>query len=84
MPWFLLGWSPLAFGETNAHSQGSEALSLTGAMSVATCSSPPRSGDSAAAWFTAAYLSGEDTRLYRSWPPYLVVVPLSTIWGRGW
>jgi len=29
-------WSPLAFGETNAHSQGSEALSLKGAMSVAT------------------------------------------------
>jgi len=24
MPWFLLGWSPLAFGETNAHSQGNE------------------------------------------------------------
>ena len=22
--------------------------------------------------------------IYRSWPPYLAVVPLSTIWGRGW
>jgi len=22
--------------------------------------------------------------VYRSWPPYLVVVPLSTTWGRGW
>jgi len=75
MPWFLLGWSPLAFGETSAHSQGSEALSLTEAISVATRSRPPRSGDSAAAWFTTAYLSGEYTRLYRSWPPYLAVVP---------
>ena len=22
--------------------------------------------------------------IYRSWPPYLAVVPLSTTWGRGW
>jgi len=84
MPWFLLGWSPLAFGLTNAHSQGSEALSLAEAMNVATRSPPPRFGDSAAAWFTSAYLSCEDTRLYRSWPPYLVVVPLSTTWGSHW
>ena len=53
-------------------------------MSSTTRSSPLRSGDSAAVWLATAYLSGEDTRLYRSWPPYLVVVPLSTTWGRGW
>ena len=22
--------------------------------------------------------------IYRSWPPHLAVVPLSTTWGRGW
>jgi len=22
--------------------------------------------------------------IYRSWPPYLAVVPLSTTWGRRW
>jgi len=54
------------------------------AMSGATRSPSPRSSDSAAAWFATAYSSGEDTRSYRSWPPYLVVVPLSTTWGRGW
>ena len=54
-------------------------------MSSATRSSPPRSSDFAAARLATAYLSGEDTRSYRSWPPYLVVVvPLSTTWGRGW
>jgi len=37
-----------------------------------------------AAWFATAYFSGEDTRLYRSWQPYLVVFPLSTTWGRSW
>ena len=101
---FLLGWSPLAFGESQrplTRQWGTELSRMVAqtrhvtessystcgnlvAMSSATRSSPPRSGDSAAAWFATAYLSGEDTRLYRSWPSYLVVVPLSTTWGSGW
>ena len=37
-----------------------------------------------AATVAIPYSLVENTRLSRSWPPFLMVFPLSTTWGRGW